>query len=104
MAGGRRGDPEAEELIIAALERQNTPAIVKATLCELLGQYSSDEAAHALDNATQSQNSLVREAAVFSRPIQSVEQVQKTVIPALADPVPRQIEKLTEHYGFDLPP
>ena len=87
MAGGRQGDPDAEKLIVEALQRQNTPAIVQATLCDLLGRYPSDEASHALDNALKSQNSLVREAAVFNRRLDSFEQVQQKVIPALSDPV-----------------
>ncbi|WP_425395527.1 multiheme c-type cytochrome [Aeoliella sp.] len=88
IAGGRKGDPEAQVLIVEALQRKNTPGIVQATLCELLGQFPSQETNNALDKAMKSQDPLVREAAVFNRQLNLRERdVQKRIFPALADPV-----------------
>lgn len=87
IAGGREADPEAQTEIIEAITRQNTPVIVKATLCELLAQYSSVEAQLTIKDALNSPHAIVRQAAIANVSARSPQHLVGMLLPLLSDPI-----------------
>ncbi len=87
IAAAREADPQAETSIIEAIGRQTTPAIVKATLCQLLSQYPSPEARTTIEDALASPYAVVRQAAVANFPAGTPRQLVEAAVPMLSDPV-----------------
>ncbi len=87
IAAGRKADPQSQTEIIEAIARQTTPAIVKATLLQLLSQYQSPEARATIKDGLTSSNAVVRHAAVSNLPVDSAQQLVEAAVPLLADPV-----------------
>ena len=102
IAGGRTAEPEAESEIMEALRRPTTPAIVRATLLNLLSQYRSPEAAAVLRDGLTSSDWLVRRAAASNLPITSPAQALDVLAPLLSDPV-RAVRIATAIRLLDLP-
>lgn len=87
IAGGREADPSVQTEIIEAITRQTTPAIVKATLIELLAQYSAVEARLTVEDALNAPDSLVRQAAAANVSPRSPEHLVGLLSPLLSDPI-----------------
>ena len=87
IAAGREADPAAEADIIKAINRPTTPAIVQATLCQLLSQYRSSAARSTVESALSSPHAIVRRAAVANLPADTPQQLAAAAVPLLSDPV-----------------
>lgn len=85
FAAAREGKPEGAELLADLVKRRQTPAIVKATAVELLGQYETPQSLEARVRALNDPDALVRTAAVQSVPVVSVEQALEHLAPRLED-------------------
>lgn len=85
IAAGRAAAPEGEELLLALLSKQTTPAIVQATACYLLAQYDSPPVAEALGDMLQSPSPQVRQAAAQTMPAKSPQQLLSSMTGLLSD-------------------
>ncbi|QDU58201.1 cytochrome c3 family protein [Aeoliella mucimassa] len=85
LAAARQGDPEKEEEILAALDRKTTPEIIKATIYEMLSLYHTPESNEAVDEAIDSPVPKIRQAAIGSVEINSVDEAVKRIGPRLSD-------------------
>lgn len=103
IAGGRKMDPASVPTIIETIERHNTPAIVKATLCELLGQFATPEAEKTLVECLVSPDAMVRQAAVTAVPITEPKHVNSRLLVMLDDPV-RTVRIAAAQRLLELPP
>ncbi len=86
LAAAREGKPEGEKLLLQVLRRDETPAIVRATVIEHLAQYPSQASVRARAAALRHADPLVRAAAVRSIPISTPGDVG-LLAPLLSDPV-----------------
>jgi predicted CXXCH cytochrome family protein len=64
IKAGRAGTPEGEKLLLEVIRRRSTPAIVKATAIDLLGNYPSTASVTARREALRNSDPLVRLSAV----------------------------------------
>lgn len=85
FAAARSGKPEGAEMLAELLRRRETPAIVKATAVELLGQYDTKLSRAERERALDDPHALVRSAAVQSVTAESFEQLADLLAPRLKD-------------------
>jgi hypothetical protein len=86
LAAARNGDPDAHTLLTEVIERQHSPAIVKATALDLLSGLANPGDQSLFRSGLHSPSDLVRAAAVRGIPISSADQIGKDLAPALRDP------------------
>lgn len=85
LAAGRRGDPEAETLLLELSKRKDTPDIVRATALDLLGNYNSVESRRQSREAIDDSNPLVQTAGLRSLSIEFLTRFPKKIAARLQD-------------------
>ncbi|MEX2169857.1 MAG: cytochrome c3 family protein [Pirellulales bacterium] len=85
FAAARSGKPEGADLLADLVRRRETPAIVKATAVELIGQYDTELSRTVRVQALEDSHALVRSAAVQAVTPESFEQLAELLAPRLED-------------------